>query len=192
MQRLAPVFPSLFTFVLAGLLAVAVVHVGDANAVDAEADASKAAEAPKADAPKADAPKADAPEAGRGKDPIPGGPNDKDALWWNDPKIVKALSLTDEQRKKMGEHLKAYRKKVPESRNPKAFHETLVQGDWKAAHGESEKLAKGAEASVRMRGELKIDILSLLSKKQRETLVDQYPRLIYKRWLRAMRGASPR
>jgi hypothetical protein len=39
-----------------------------------------------------------------------------------------------------------------------------------------------------MRGTLKIDILSLLSDEQRKTLVDKYPRLIYKPWRRAMRG----
>jgi hypothetical protein len=43
-----------------------------------------------------------------------------------------------------------------------------------------------------MRGTLKIDILSSLSKEQREILVDRYPRLIYKPWRRAMRGASKR
>jgi hypothetical protein len=92
----------------------------------------------------------------------------------------------------MGEILKAYRKKVPQDVRPEAFHETLVQGNWKAARGESEKLAKSAETSVQMRGTLKIDVLSLLSKEQRETLVDRYPRLIYQPWRRAMRGASPR
>ncbi len=113
------------------------------------------------------------------------------ALWWNDPGIVKILSLTNEQREKMGEYLGAYRKKVPRDRRPEAFHETLVQGNWKDARTENEKVAKIAETSVRMRGKLKIDVLSVLSKKQREMLVDRYPRLIYKPWMRAMRG-TPR
>jgi Spy/CpxP family protein refolding chaperone len=171
MQRLAPVFLFVLTFVLGGLLEAAPVHASDAKIIDARADA------PKMEAPKA---------------PIPGGPNDESALWWDDPAIVKALSLTDEQRKKMGEILKAYRKKVPQNQRPEAFHETLVQGNWKAARSESEKVAKNAETSVQMRGTLKIDVLSLLSKEQRETLVDRYPRLIYRPWRRAMRGASPR
>jgi Spy/CpxP family protein refolding chaperone len=114
------------------------------------------------------------------------------ALWWNDPGIVKILSLTDEQREKMGEYLGAYRKKVPRDRRPEAFHETLVQGDWKAARAENEKLAKTAETSVQMRGKLKIDVLSGLSAEQHKMLVDRYPRLIYKPWRRAMGGTSPR
>ena len=125
------------------------------------------------------------------KAPIPGGPNDNTALWWDDSGKVKALSLTDEQRKKMREHLNAYREKVPREGRAPAFHEALVQGNWKNARSESEKMAKLAEASVRMRVDLKIDALSLLSKEQLQLLVDKYPRLIYKPWKRAKQGASP-
>jgi Spy/CpxP family protein refolding chaperone len=176
MQRLDPVFLLVITFVLGVLLEVAPVRASEADAVDSEADL----------------PRADAAKPDRAKGPIPGGPNDENALWWNDPKIAKSLSLTDEQREKMGEILKVYRQKVPQDQRPEAFHEALVQGDWKAAHGESEKLAKSAETSVRMRGTLKIDVLSLLSDEQREILVDRYPRLVYQRWRRAMRPASTR
>ena len=113
-------------------------------------------------------------------------------LWWNDSAIVKTLSLTEEQRKKMGEYVEAYRDKVPKDRRPDAFHETLVQGDWKAARAENDKLTKLAETSVRMRGKLKIDVLSVLNVEQHKKFVDQYPRLIYKPWMRAMAGSSPR
>ena len=190
MQRLAPVFLFVLTFVLGGLLEAVAVHAADEETIDAQADAPKAGRV-KAPVPAGDT-KVIEVRADRAKAPARGGPNDKDALWWNDPKIVKALSLTEEQRKKMGEYLKAYRENVPQDRQPEEFHETLVQGDWKAARSEGERLAKIAATSVRMRGTLKIDVLSLLSKKQRETLVDQYPRLIYKPWRRAMRGASSR
>ena len=166
MLRFIPVVVVMLTFVLGGLLEAASAQDVDTKVIEVKADSPKA--------------------------PIPGGPNDEDARWWDDPKIVKALSLTDEQRTKMGEYLKAYRKNVPPSQKPDAFHETLVQGNWKAARSASEKIAKNAETAVRMRGALKIDVLSLLSKEQRDTLVDRYPRLIYKPWRRAMRGASPR
>ncbi|MBW2421534.1 MAG: Spy/CpxP family protein refolding chaperone [Deltaproteobacteria bacterium] len=168
MQRFAPIFLFALAFVLAGLLGVAPIYAVDAEDVDAQADAAK---------------------AGGEKDPIPGGPNDGKALWWNDPKIVKGLSLTDEQREKMRALLKAYREAVPGDPRTNAFQESLVQGNWKKARIESEKLAKAAETSVRIRGALKIDVLSVLSKEQLAKLVDQYPRLIYKRWRRAMRGA---
>ena len=169
MQRLALVVLFVHMFALAGLVEATPLKV-KAKTIEIPVEVKK---------------------AGKATAPIPGGPSDKNALWWNDSKIVKALSLTEEQRKKMGEHLKAYRKNVPQERGPEAFHETLVQGDWKVARAESEKLAKTAERSVGMRGMLKIDILSLLSVGQRKLLVDRYPRLIYKPWMRAMRGDAP-
>jgi Spy/CpxP family protein refolding chaperone len=172
MQRLALVVLFVHTFALAGLVEATPLKV-KAKTIEIPVEVKKAGKEGKATAP------------------IPGGPSDKRALWWNDSKIVKALSLTEEQRKKMGEYLKAYRKKVPQERGPEAFHETLVQGDWKVARAESEKLAKTAQKSVGMRGTLKIDILSVLSVGQRKLLVDRYPRLIYKPWMRAMRGDAP-
>jgi Spy/CpxP family protein refolding chaperone len=182
MQRFAPVVVFALTFVLGGLFEVAPVH-----AADEEVEAHRAKAPLQAGETKVIEVRADSP-----KNPVPGGPNDEGARWWEDPKVVKALSLTDEQRKKMGEHLDAYRKNVPANQKPEAFHETLVQGDWKAAHSENEKMAKNAGTAIRMRGTLKIEVLSLLSKEQREILVDRYPQLIYKPWRRAMRGASSR
>jgi Spy/CpxP family protein refolding chaperone len=190
MQRLAPVFLFVLTFVLGGLLEAVPVHAADEEIIDAQADAPKAGRV-KAPVPAGDV-KVITVQVDRAKAPIRGGPDDEDALWWNDPEIVKALSLTEEQRKKMGEYLKAYRENVPQDRQPEEFHETLVQGDWEAARSEGERLAKSAATLIRMRGTLKIDVLSLLSKEQREMLIDRYPRLIYRPWRRAMRGASPR
>jgi Spy/CpxP family protein refolding chaperone len=177
MQRFAPLFLFVLTFVLAGPLQTAPVHAADKQA------GGKAV---------VDDAKPDTPKARPAKAPVPGGPSDKSALWWEDPKIVKSLSLTDEQRKKMAKYLKAYREKALAGQKPAAFHEALVQGNWKGAQSQSEKLAKAAEVSVQTRGRFKIDILKLLSKKQREMLVDKYPRLIYKPWRRAMREAPSR
>jgi Spy/CpxP family protein refolding chaperone len=171
MQRFVPVVLFLLTFVLAALLEPVPVHAADTKVITVPAGG---------------------PKAGRGKGAAPGGPEDMTALWWNDPKIVKSLSLTDEQREKMGKKLEAYRKQVPRDRRPEAFHEALVQGQWKEARSESEKVAELAETSVQLRGTLKIDVLSLLNKEQRELLVDRYPRLIYKPWRRAMSESSQR
>lgn len=168
MQRIPPVVLFALAFVLAGLPNGAFADAADEDA------------------------KPDAPKADRAKGPAPGGPGSKAAVWWDDPVIVKTLSLTDEQREKMAGHLKTYREKVPRDTRPEAFHETLVQGNWKDARRESAKVAKLAETSVRMRGGLKIDVLSLLSEEQHENLVERYPRLIYQPWRSAMGGASPR
>ena len=131
-------------------------------------------------------------KAGRAKVPYPGGPADQSALWWNDSAIVKDLSLTDEQRKKMSEVLNTYRANVPPDLKPQKFQEALVQANWKNARGESEKLATRAHKAVQMRGSLKIDVLSVLNKKQHQIVVDRYPRLIYKQWRRAMHDSVQR
>ncbi len=169
MQAIAPVILFVLAFALAGFANAAPKH---------------------ADAPKMIVVTVPVQKAAQGKAPgVPGYPT---GLWWNDPKIGEALSLTDEQQEKMAEHLKAYHKKVPDNQSPKVFHETLVQGDWKQARRESDKLGKRAAQSIQLRGTLKIDILSLLSEEQLGKLVDRYPRLIYKPWRSAMSGESPR
>ena len=170
MQAIPPVVLCVLTFALAGFANAASAPADEPEIIVVTVDAQKA----------------------RGKAPTPGVPGYPTGLWWNDPKIGKALSLTDEQREKMAEHLKAYHKKVPKSQTPKMFHETLVQGDWKQARRESDKLGKRAQQSIQVRGTLKINILSLLSEEQLGKLVDRYPRLIYKPWRSAMSGESPR
>ena len=139
-------------------------------------------------APAAEVPeKADAPKApGKAKGPAAAARKGEKPLWWHDPKIQKALTLTDEQRGKMDGVLADYRKNMPPERRPTAFHETLVQGTWKQARTESEKLSGLAGTAVRRRGDLKIDVLSVLSKEQHKTLVDRFPSLIYKPWMQAM------
>ena len=176
MQRLAPVLLFVFMLVVAGLLQAApppdfgeMMKENEMKVIEIQVNAMKAVNA--------------------SEGPTPGGPDDKSAIWWNDQGIVKALTLTDQQRTKMEKYLNSYRESVPPAQRPDAFHEALLQGKWKNAHAESEKVAKAASASVRMRANLKIDVLSVLSKEQLQKLVDQQPRLIYKPWKRAM---SPR
>jgi len=196
MRRLAPILLFVILFIFGGPPAAPPAHASDPEPVAAKPDAAKPeaakADAAKPDATKADVAKPDAAKAGKAKGPTPGGPKDKSALWWDDPKIVEALSLTDEQRKKMTEHVTSYRKNRPRDRKPEAFQEALVQGDWKAAKSQNQKLAESAAEAVQLRGKLKIDILSLLTKQQLESLNDQHPRLIYQPWRRAMRGAAAR
>jgi len=124
----------------------------------------------------------------RAKIPVPGGPADPTALWWNDAGIVKSLSLTEAQRKKMDAYLAAYREKVPEARRRAAFHQALAKSDWDEARKQLDQLSKFADESVRTRGNLKIETLSLLTEEQHKKLVDHFPRLIYKPWGRAMRA----
>ena len=107
-------------------------------------------------------------------------------VWWNDPNIVSALALTQQQREAMDGHLKAYREDAPKETQRTAFSDALQEGDRKAAHAALSTIAEQASVAVRSRGGLKIDVLSVLSDEQRKKLVDGYPRLIFQPWQRAM------
>ena len=197
MKRLALVILFVVMFVFVGSLQAEPVDAGDAEDSKKAETSKDAAKAKKPNAPademkviqvELDAKgKPKAKRKGKGR----GGSKAKSSLWWNEPGIVKAVSLTEEQRKKMGDLRMVFRKKVPESPKMAEFHEALVQGNWKNARAESDKIVARASDSVRLRGTLKIDVLSLLSKEQLKKLVDGYPRLIYKPWRRAMRADAP-
>jgi len=158
------------------LLALALVSLTAPSALFAEAPSDKAMA--KADSAK--------------KAPTPSGRQNLNTLWWDDPKITKALSLTDEQREKMNAHLKAHREKMPALWKMESFHENLVQRDWKAADDESQRISKVAERALRMRGQLKVNVLSVLTEEQHKLVVDGFPRLIYKPWTRATRVGPSR
>jgi Spy/CpxP family protein refolding chaperone len=108
-------------------------------------------------------------------------------IWWNNPTIVEELSLAEEQRKKMDGYLDEYRRTEPGEDRRLSFNEALHDGNWGKARSELKQLSDQAAASIRARGELKINVLSTLSDAQRKTLVERYRRLINQPWLRGMR-----
>ena len=112
-------------------------------------------------------------------------------VWWNSQAIVDELSLAEEQRKKMDGYLDEYRRTVPgEDRRP-SFNEALRDGNWAKARSELKQLSDQIAASIRARGELKIDVFSALSDTQQKTLVERYRPLISQPWQRAMRLPGP-
>ncbi len=108
-------------------------------------------------------------------------------VWWNNPTIVEELSLAEEQRKKMDGYLDEYRRTEPGEDRRLSFNEALHDGNWGKARSELKQLSDQAAASIRARGEFKINVLSTLSDAQRKTLVERYRPLINQPWPRAMR-----
>ncbi len=108
-------------------------------------------------------------------------------VWWNNPTIVEELSLAEEQRKKMDGYLDEYRRTEPEEDRRLSFNEALRDGNWGKARSELKQLSDQIAASIRARGELKIDVFSALSDTQQKTLVERYRPLISQPWQRAMR-----
>jgi hypothetical protein len=82
------------------------------------------------------------------------------------------------------ETYKEERKDAARSSNARQrFLEALEQGDTERARRERDSWAEGERAQVRAGGKLKIEVLSLLSEKQRKALASAYPRLIRKNWV---------
>jgi Spy/CpxP family protein refolding chaperone len=110
--------------------------------------------------------------------------------WWNEPKIVETLTLGEEQRKKMDGFLEAFRQELRAGGGPaarRAFTEALTAGDWKEARARLQELSEEASRPLQAHGELKIDVLSALSKEQLAKLVESYPHLIDQPWIRMPR-----
>jgi Spy/CpxP family protein refolding chaperone len=127
-------------------------------------------------------------EGGKAPAPIGRARTNESMVWWNSPGIARQLSLGDEQRAKMDGHLDAYRKTHHEASHRTAFSDALAAGAWKEARTLLKQLEDQAVTSIRARGQLKINVLSVLSEEQRKTLVDNYRRrLINQQWKNAMR-----
>lgn len=150
---------------------------GPASAQDETTETGTAAEPSAPDAPAARKAPRPGVRAGAGA-----------SAWWNEQKLVGELSLTEEQRRKMDAHLDSYRGEAPGDVRRTPFNEALQGGDEERAREELAKLSDLAAASVRTRGELKINVLSVLTDEQRKILVERYPRLISQPWARVMRG----
>ena len=113
--------------------------------------------------------------------------------WWNDPKLVEELTLSDAQRKKMDGYIDAHRKQTREASRTTfaALNAALGEGDWDTAREVVKQLSEQAATPIRSLGELKISLISTLSDEQRKTLVEKHPRLINQLGLRRGRRQQP-
>ncbi len=117
--------------------------------------------------------------------------------WWQDPGISEALSLTPALRAKMDGVMRANLEKRLEIRSAsreksKAFNEALETGEWAAARKAAESLADASADQDRMRSNLKIDILSVLSKDQLATLTADHGQVIRRPWVRQAKDKRTR
>lgn len=117
--------------------------------------------------------------------------------WWQDPGISEALSLTPALRATMDGIMRTNLEKRLELRKAsrehlKTYSKGLETGDWAAARKATESLAKASAAQDRMRSNLKIDILSVLSKDQLATLAADHGQVIRRPWIRQTKDQRTR
>lgn len=135
----------------------------------------------------------DAPEAGEESPaarPAPG-------IWWNRPRFVEALRLTEEQRQDLDLILERHRvgRRQQAARYRQAQQErarALSDGDWDEARAAGEDLAELAAASSRDETELFAAVLQRLDAEQRRTLNESFPLLLRRPWMIGGGGARAR
>jgi hypothetical protein len=106
--------------------------------------------------------------------------------WWNDPALVKDLSLSAEQRAAADALYEAHDAKLRSGGGrgaaQAAFTAALERGDWDAAQKQLDQQAAEAGEPLRAAGELKIEVLRQLSPEQRAGLAARYPRILSTPW----------
>ena len=116
--------------------------------------------------------------------------------WWNRPKIVTDLKLTDEQRAKMDKLLVENRDgrssfQASQRTSQKEFLDALKAGKWKEARAKAAEMGRHSSDQVVSQRGLKISILSLLNDSQRATLGEKHTRGLRGPWP-GRRGAGLR
>ena len=135
----------------------------------------------------AQAPNAKGPQAPSAKGQGP-------TLWWNDPMIVDEISLTAQQRQKMDAAYEQFHKRTSEGprtgdlRNE--FFEAVEAGDWKRGRSILETWREQAVVPIQAMGDLKLEVMPLLSAEQREKLMASYPRIVKRQWRPVVRWAG--
>src|SRR5262249_53561838 len=94
-------------------------------------------------------------------------PSLTDRAWWNQPELIKAVQLKDEQRTKMDalltRMLDAQRAgQQAQGESQKALEEALAKGEWDAARQAAARLREGMANLWAAQTTLKIDVLSQL------------------------------
>ena len=105
----------------------------------------------------------------------PAGQVQKRVMWWNDSAWAVRLQLTEQKRTQMDEAESRHRPKADEvkpARLRQAFYKRLASGDFKAAETDLKAWADAEQRSVKLQGDLKVGVLSLLSPAQLKTFFE--------------------
>lgn len=104
-------------------------------------------------------------------------------VWWNQPKEVEALGLTEEQRRRMDGALTAHleaRRKAARSyvETRRRLGDELAAGDWKAAEKTAREAGEIFASMARSEGELALAVAQVLEPEQRKKLDTEFPLLL--------------
>jgi hypothetical protein len=107
-------------------------------------------------------------------------------LWWNDPAIVEAIALRDDQRTKMDAAYSLYESRIESVRPWRAkqqdFLAAIEAGNFEKAQGLLEEWRQGGNGLQLAMAELKLSVLKELGDEQRTQLTQRYPRVVRRQW----------
>ncbi len=118
-----------------------------------------------------------------------------DKIWWNQPKKISSLSLSESQRKQMdnllNDYLKTHNKHV--KKQQAAFSDlgdSLAKNQQKKTSKQRDKLAKTIADDVSEQIDMMSAVFALLSDEQRQLMAEQHPKLMSRLWVRTFRQAA--
>lgn len=111
------------------------------------------------------------------------------SVWWNRPQRIEELELDKELRERLDamavEFLDAQvARRDQQASVIQAFNKALVDGDWEAAKEINGTLSQSNAAQASAGREFRIQVLSQLSDEQRKAMVENYPQIMRRQWLR--------
>ena len=113
----------------------------------------------------------------------------KRLIWWNNDTKVETLSLSEAQRTAMDDELLAFLRARSDNAAAQreayeAFGVALAAGDETAAREAANQVVELTSAPVRLQSEMMIKVIGLLSAQQRQSMVEEWPRLMSTPWVR--------
>ncbi len=140
--------------------------------------------------------------AAQGPEPDPEAPSEPSKhekliarIWWNQPKKVSELQLSDTQRSKMDDLLLAYLEHREQDLEVQReafskFGAVLTGDDESVVEQRSKALTDAMSSPLRRQVDLMIEVVDLLTPEQRAGLASRYPKLLSRMWIRSVTPRS--
>ncbi len=116
-------------------------------------------------------------------------------IWWNQPKKINDLSLTEAQRNQMNELFETYLKTHAKSAKKQNttfddLGDTLVKGNSKKTNKQRDKLSKIIAEDVSKQIDMMSAVMNVLTDEQRTLLGKNYPKLTSRLWIRTFKPTA--
>jgi Spy/CpxP family protein refolding chaperone len=143
---------------------------------------------PRAEQPMAGKAAAEATRPRRLRTPLPPGARAARLAWWNHPDIVEAIGVRADQKgemdRVMSRHVEGHMAAAEKRQKLGAtFQDALKSGEWDAARKHASELRDAIAQGWYNQALLKIEILQVLTKEQREKLAAEHSDLLIRPWM---------